>query len=106
MGEKIINSWSPDSCGCIIEYSWDRDTIDNPEQRVHTFHGHSRRCHDHEHIWTEDLYKTVLEENQRKNITLQHAAENTHLGHVVQVGKEGRKQLRPDVQHNFFFTHQ
>lgn len=101
MGEKVITNWSPDSCGCIVEYSWDRDTDET--NRVHTFHGHSRRCHDHEHLWNEDVYTTVLEENQRKNITLQHAAEYTPLG---EVNKQGKRQMRKDVGHNFFFTHQ
>lgn len=109
MGEKCITQWLPDSCGCIVEYSWDRDS--DEDTRVHTFHGHSRRCHDHEHLWNEDVYKTVLEENQRKNLTLGHAAEHTPLGETVEVkqpGKQARsqRQMRRDINHNFFFTHQ
>lgn len=106
MGEKIVTSWQPDTCGCIIEYSWDRDSDEN--NRVHSFHGHSRKCSDHEHLWNEDVYTTVLEENQRKNIAIQHTAEQTHLGTTVTVDKGRRTQrvLRQDVGHNFFFTHQ
>jgi len=100
MGEKCITTWGPDTCGCIVEYSWDRDSDES--NRVHTFHGHSKRCADHEHLWDQEVYDCVLEENQRKNITLGHAAEQTSLGHNVEKGR----RLRPEIKHNFFFTHQ
>lgn len=109
---KNITSWWPDSCGCVVDYSWDSDT--DEDSRVHTFVGHQRRCSDHEHLWDQDVYDTVLEENQRKNITLQHAAEKTLLGHdsSYHPGGDRRRRmvnartLRRDVHHSFFFTHQ
>lgn len=108
MGEICTTTWQPDTCGCIVEYTWDRETDET--NRVHTFKGHSKRCSDHEHLWDQDVYDCVLEENQRKNITLAHAAEQTTLGHDVERKDRGRKttfrQLKPDVKHNFFFTHQ
>ena len=109
MGKKNITTWMPDSCGCIVEYSWDSDS--DEDSRVHTFVGHSKKCNDHEHLWDKDVYDTVIEENQRKNITLQHAVEHTPLGQNREVKDRNNRlvttrQLRPDVQHNFFFTHQ
>jgi hypothetical protein len=56
-----------------------------------------------------------LEENQRKNITLQHVADSTPLGgqHFERVrptapniAVTGHKLMRPEVQHSFWFTHQ
>lgn len=109
MGEKVVTNWQPDTCGCTVNYSWDRDS--DEDTRVHTFFSHERRCSDHEHLWDEEVYDTVLEENQRKNITIQHAAQNTPLGHNYESkDRSGRSQtkrkLRPDISHNFFFTHQ
>jgi hypothetical protein len=106
---KKITTWEPDTCGCIVEYSWDSESEE--DTRVHNFHGHSRRCHDHEHLWNEDVYQTVLEENQRRQLTLQHAAQHTQLGRNFESKDRGGRpatlrQLRPDITHSFFYTHQ
>lgn len=86
MGEKVITTWGPDTCGCSINYSWDRDSSEN--SRVHVYEGHNKRCQDHEHLIEEPLYNAVVEENQRKNILLQHAvdAHKTKLADVIKKG--------------------
>ena len=61
--------WSFDTCGCIIEYEWDTEQDEN--SRVHRartiikdcgLHGKTKDKHEH--------FDVVLEENQRKNISL------------------------------------
>ena len=53
--------------------------------------GDDRRCRDHKNFLDED----VGEENERKNILLQHIADNTRLGTA---GK-----LRDDISYHIFF---
>lgn len=61
---KKITRWSPDTCGCVLEYEWDTEE----EPRKHTFSKLINRCSVHALSPTDkDCYDTVLEENQRKN---------------------------------------
>lgn len=75
-------SWSPDTCGCIITYEWDKSTRDTPEIREHRpVHedvliigqdgqpiNHNKKCEHHKHLPdTKAHFDTILEENQRKN---------------------------------------
>lgn len=58
--------WSPDTCGCVIEFQWD-DTV-APELRTHTHKSTIKACS--AHTAQKDInthFPTVLEENQRKN---------------------------------------
>ena len=58
--------WSPDTCGCQIEYSWD-DTVPQ-EQRTHSVSKILKACpiHSH-HPDKESHYQDILDENQSKN---------------------------------------
>jgi hypothetical protein len=74
MAKIQTTRWSPDTCGCVIEYSWDSDVA--PEARVHTFKKTVEVCPAHAaHKDLNTHYSTVLEENRRKNYTLADAAE-------------------------------
>jgi|SRR5215216_158338 len=73
----ITNRWSPDTCGCELEYTWDNEQNEN--QRVHNFAKIVKACDAHKDVvppTTRDtkqfkkVYDTVLEENQRKNQAL------------------------------------
>jgi hypothetical protein len=58
--------WSPDTCGCQIEYSWD-DSID-VKDRVHTCVSIRKKCEKHTHLNDKhEHFKQVLKENQDKN---------------------------------------
>ena len=57
--------WSPDTCGCVLEYDWD-DAVPQ-EQRVHLFRGIGRTCPDHQTLTGEALYGIVKTENETKN---------------------------------------
>jgi len=58
--------WSPDTCSCVIEYTWDSEV---PEQdRVHTHSQSVKTCGAHTPRHEKKAHlDTVLEENQRKN---------------------------------------
>lgn len=125
MGEIVITKWSPDTCKCVLNYSWLRDSDEN--ERVHVFHSVDKVCHDHEHLKgtvvgeshiqgiPQDVnsdhlgtYQSVLEENQRKNILLQHAldAHPSKLAHQIVNKKTGAvtNVKQDDVEYTFFFT--
>jgi len=60
---KRITRWSPDTCGCVLEYEWD-DALPNDQEPV--LRKVVKRCSEH----TEDgeaLYNRVLQENRLKN---------------------------------------
>ena len=58
--------WSPDTCGCVIEYEWD-DSIPQ-EARAHTVSKIVKSCPVHsQSISKEKNYGDVLKENQDKN---------------------------------------
>ncbi|MEK7180615.1 MAG: hypothetical protein AAB706_04015 [Patescibacteria group bacterium] len=58
--------WSPDTCGCQIEYQWD-DAVPQ-DQRTHTISSIVKSCpiHTH-HIDKSAHFGDVLSENQSKN---------------------------------------
>lgn len=105
MGEIVITKWGPDTCGCTLNYSWDRDSSE--DTRVHTFEGYDRRCQDHEHLIDHHVYNAVLEENQRKNILLQHALEAHPHKLARQISNRGggtTRVLKDDIEYKWFFS--
>lgn len=70
-----ITRWSPDTCGCVIEYSWDSEASE--DERVHEFHKVINQCTDHDGIETHpEVHDHVLAENQTKNVVLGKLLEN------------------------------
>jgi len=79
----VINTtrWSPDTCSCEVEYSWDTDQPES--ERQHNFARVVRACEAHKPVVprntnterAKQVFETVLEENQRKNQTLGKAFE-------------------------------
>lgn len=63
-----VTTWSPDTCGCVIEYEWDDAQDENT--RVHTAKTILKDCGLHKKPKDKDEhFATILEENQRKNFT-------------------------------------
>src|SRR5438128_1805862 len=61
-----VTRWRPDTCDCVIEYSWDSES--NEDERVHTYHDSHTTCDDHRtHHKKAKHFEVVQEENQRKN---------------------------------------
>lgn len=68
--------WSPDTCGCTLEYTWD-DT--EPEiTRVNAISIINRSCEFHRNLLPNMpvTYTCILDENQKKNKSFQIALDN------------------------------
>jgi hypothetical protein len=85
---KNITTWRPDTCECVIHYSWDSEVPE--EQRVHTpveevlaTTGEiikRKVCAAHSGVIESEgkhleHHDKVLEENQRKNLVIEHIKE-------------------------------
>jgi hypothetical protein len=63
-----VTTWSPDTCDCVIEYEW--DDAQDEKTRVHIAKAILKDCGLHKKPKDKDgHFATVLEENQRKNLT-------------------------------------
>lgn len=60
-----VTRWSPDTCGCIVEYEWD-DTKPASE-RTHSFKNAIKLCEYHKALSGTKAYDEVSSENTRKN---------------------------------------
>jgi hypothetical protein len=74
----MINTtrWSPDTCGCVLEYSW--DTESPPATRIHTAHIVHQACPFHAAADKDAHLAAVTTENQHKNRA--NAVLTRHLG--------------------------
>lgn len=64
----ITNIWSPDTCGCQIEFRWD-DTQD-AIARVHAYSRTIAACSAHTGVAGTSVHQdVVLDRNRRKNLT-------------------------------------
>lgn len=69
---KHITRWSPDTCGCVIEYEWD----DTEEPRVHRVKNIIRQCPLHKTLEIpEDVFDAIVNDNRTKNIVVTRVAE-------------------------------
>lgn len=60
-----VTTWSPDTCDCVLEYSWD-DT--EPEgTRTHSLSRVVHRCPAHSNLSDQELYTSIVGENKHKN---------------------------------------
>jgi len=93
--------WRPDTCDCIIEYSWD-DTL-SEQNRVHTLSNYVNKCAAHSILSTDqDRWNTVFDENPRKSRSLQSVLDNgpTSFYDI----KDGVRQLKSGIKFDFFWT--
>ncbi len=58
-----VTRWSPDTCKCVFEYSWDDATL--PSVRQHILKTVIKRCEIHQAA--PSPWDSVVMENQRKN---------------------------------------
>lgn len=64
-----VTRWSPDTCGCVLEYQWDTD---DPElNRRHTFLPPQVVCPVHAGLPSDRVSTEVLRENRTKNYALE-----------------------------------
>lgn len=60
-----VTRWSPDTCDCCLEYSWDDAELEST--RTHKFQTMVVKCPAHLNLSGETHYNEVLSENRRKN---------------------------------------
>ncbi|GAJ01272.1 unnamed protein product, partial [marine sediment metagenome] len=60
-----VTRWSPDTCGCILEYEWDDAQDENT--RTHSFKKAVKLCEHHKALAASGAYNQVMSENTRKN---------------------------------------
>lgn len=83
-----VTRWSPDTCGCVLEYSWDASVP--ADSRVHTYSATIRTCPTHPGLAAAALYQAILNENQTKNRVLGRAVQiSTKLSTDGQTLKDG-----------------
>ena len=63
-----INRWSPDTCKCNFEYQWDEDLPVG--SRPILWKSNLNVCPEHSGQTGEPVYTSCLDQNQRKNITI------------------------------------
>lgn len=62
------NLWTPDTCGCTLEFQW--DDAEDASVRAHVFSRSISACQAHAALRGHaNHWDTVLEENRRKNLT-------------------------------------
>ena len=66
-----VTRWSPDTCGCVLEYEWD-DAVP-ADARTHTATSVVTRCAEHSKmkLQSSDHFAQVLEENTGKNMAFE-----------------------------------
>lgn len=64
---KQVTRWSPDTCGCVLEYEWDDSVSDT--DRTHTVTTVVTRCAEHSEMKLQlsDHFDQVMAENTGKN---------------------------------------
>jgi hypothetical protein len=93
--------WQPDTCGCILEYTWD-DTL--PEDtRTHT-PVTSKPCSIHANqANTTTVFNTVVDENQRKNLGFQIVLDNGPTT-IFDQQADGSRTLKNGITYTWAWT--
>jgi len=100
----VINTtrYSPDTCDCVIEYTW--DSTQSESTRVHTLSNYVHKCTAHSGLATDtDRWNTVFEENPRKNQALQNILDNSPTTALYDI-VSGNRQLKANIGFNFSFS--
>ena len=100
--------WSPDTCDCQIDYEWD-DSLPQ-EQITYNIKFLGKSCNAHKNLLPNApvTYSCILDENQKKNKSLQLALENapSQLADIFTSPVDGSQTvtLKHDIIFTFSFT--
>ncbi len=86
--------WSPDTCGCVVEYQWD-DAV-SADQRTHAVSNVVTKCA--AHATTPDHaahFTKVNDENKRKNLAMKDIIDNFTI--LTQTNSDGSVILKDNV---------
>jgi len=100
----VINTtrYSPDTCECVLEYTWDNSTTE--ANRTHTLKQFVNVCLAHQILSTDqDKWNTVFEENPRKNNALQTILNNSPTTALYDI-INGARQLKQSLGLNFSWS--
>ena len=88
---KNVTRWSPDTCGCVLDFEWDTD--DDPASRTHTIKNIIKKCPVHQSLSVGDTWDAVQDENKRKNRVLKAIFDNVSsaVEEVVEGGQTVKK---------------
>ncbi len=97
----ITNRWSPDTCLCVFEYTWDNAVP--AESRVHTLSKVVNTCTSHSGLSGTILYTRILKENFTKN-TLRQEIIDTIPRLTEKVAAVGGTIDKLNVPYNWSFS--
>jgi hypothetical protein len=97
-------SWSPDTCNCTLEYTWD-DAVPE-DQRTHTPANIVRRCSAHTPLAdTNSVFNTIMEENPRKNRSFDEILQNAPNTNWFDIDAEsGQRVFKKNIILNWNWT--
>jgi hypothetical protein len=95
-----ITRYSPDTCSCVIEYSWD-DTL-SETNRVHTLSTYVNKCSAHTSLNNTQAWNAVFEENPRKNLSLGECLANGPSALFDTI--DGTRQLKNGISFNWSWS--
>ena len=90
--------WTPDTCSCIFEYTWD-DT-EPQDSRTHNLKQVVQACAEHQGGTESTVWNTVSEENPRKNKAIAEIIERAP-DIYVDVAQDGTRTLKPGITIDF-----
>ena len=93
--------WSPDTCTCVVEYSW--DTSLSEASRTHTLSNVINKCPAHSSLTNAEVYSVLTEENPRKNQSLRNILDNSPTTALYDI-INGIRELKPSIVFNFSFS--
>lgn len=83
--------WSPDTCSCVVEYEWDDSVSEELREHIPVA---SIKCEIHKDKEThEDVYLSLMAENQTKNIALAEVLTSNEKLQEVTVDKDGNEVI-------------
>ena len=93
--------WRPDTCDCIIEYSWD-DT-QSEDTRTHNLSKIVKSCSIHAGNPDTTIWNTVMEENPRKNKAIDEIVQRAP-DQFVDIAQDGTRTLKQGITIDFEWT--
>lgn len=95
--------WTPDTCSCIIEYTWDDSIAET--SRVHNLDKVVTRCPEHQLQGGNDTvtWNTINEENPRKNRAIDEIILRAPDVYI-DIAADGTRALKPNITIDFEWT--
>src|SRR5215217_5866543 len=98
-----ITRWSPDTCQCVLEYSWDDTQSENT--RTHTPTTIVSKCPAHATIAdTNTHFNVIMDENPRKNQSLDEILQNAPSTSWYDINADGTRAFKNGVTANWTWS--